>query len=228
MAQVKHPHYVESLFIEIERSRSKNIIVGIMYRPPGQDMNEFNEFIDRLLTNITQNDKLVYLIGDFNINLLNEDIRGQTSDFINILTSYLLYPSITKPTRITSKSATLIDNIFTNSKVHQTSGVIMTDISDHLPVFITTDLKIYRTNTEEEIEFRQHTEQNVKCFKSSLSNVDWEAVCSSEDESGAYTKFIHKFNELYDKCIPIKRKRGEKGFGPIEINQTPRGYHIVY
>ena len=43
---------------------------------------------------------------------------------------------ITKPTRITSHSSTLIDNIFTN--IHDyahMSGIIMCDISDHFPVF---------------------------------------------------------------------------------------------
>ena len=45
---------------------------------------------------------------DFNINLLNEDVHAQTQNFMNILSSYCLYPSISKPTRITANSATLI------------------------------------------------------------------------------------------------------------------------
>ena len=85
---------------------SKNIAVGVIYRPPGQDVNESNTFTDVLLSQITKNDKLVYLMGDFNIILLNEDVHAQTQNFMNILSSYCLYPSITKPTRITANSAT--------------------------------------------------------------------------------------------------------------------------
>ena len=48
LAKLDHPNYVESLFIEIEKSGLKNIVVGVMYRPPDQDVNEFNEFIDSL------------------------------------------------------------------------------------------------------------------------------------------------------------------------------------
>ena len=140
-----HPNYAESLFNEIEKSGSKNIVVGVMYLPPDQDVYEFNKFIDSLLVHVTKNQKFVYLMGDFNINLLNEDTHCRTNDFVNILTSHSMYPSITRPTRITSKSATLIDNIFTNSKTCQTSGIIITDISDHLPIFITTDLDVNRT-----------------------------------------------------------------------------------
>ena len=40
--------------------------------------------------------KLVYLMGDFNINLLNEDTHCRTNDFVNILTSHSMYPSITR------------------------------------------------------------------------------------------------------------------------------------
>jgi hypothetical protein len=47
------------------------------------------------------------------------------------------FPLINKPTRITTHTATLIDNIYTNNfeKINcSTSGVIISDISDHLPI----------------------------------------------------------------------------------------------
>ena len=52
------------------------------------------------------------------------------------------YPLILRPTRITSTSATLIDNIFVNSlEDNFTSGLLLTNISDHLPIFqITTTI----------------------------------------------------------------------------------------
>ena len=83
-----------------------------MYRSPDQDINEFNRFFEEILSKVTKNEnKLFYLMGDFNINLLNHDTQSPTADFIDVLNSFSLYPSITKPTRITSKTATLIDNI---------------------------------------------------------------------------------------------------------------------
>ena len=49
-----------------------------------------------------------------------------------------IYPVITKPTRISNVSATLIDNIFTDDINRDiTSGLPFTDIGDHLPVFVT-------------------------------------------------------------------------------------------
>ena len=110
-------------------------------------------------------------MGDFNINLLNEDVHTLTNDFINIMSSYSLYPSITKPTRITPTSATLIDNIFTNLNSYQTSGIIVADVSDHLPVFISTDLKVYRMkNDPADVEVRQLKHHKIKYFKSELKS----------------------------------------------------------
>ena len=49
------------------------------------------------------------------------------------------FPTITKPTRITDKSATLIDNIFINSPNENSKrGILISDLSDHLPIFYIT------------------------------------------------------------------------------------------
>ena len=75
------------------------------------------------------------MAGDFNINLLHVDTYNNVSNFIDIIYSQSLFPSIHKPTRITSKTATLIDNIFVSCSDINTSGLLITDISDHLPIF---------------------------------------------------------------------------------------------
>ena len=44
----------------------------------------FNHFADRLLSKITKKEyKLVYIISDSNVNLLDDDIHIQTNDSIN-------------------------------------------------------------------------------------------------------------------------------------------------
>ena len=47
-----------------------------------------------------------------------------------------MFSLINKPTRITNRSATLIDNIFTNAfEISHNSGILLNDLSDHLPIF---------------------------------------------------------------------------------------------
>ena len=56
--------------------------------------------------------------------------------FFDTLTSNKFMPLITKPTRISKTSKTLIDNIFHNQfSSATTSGNLTVGISDHLPQF---------------------------------------------------------------------------------------------
>ena len=57
---------------------------------------------------------LVFLIGDWNLNLINHHCHKATSDFLDLLYSRMYFPLITRPTRITANKASLIDSIFTN------------------------------------------------------------------------------------------------------------------
>ena len=75
-------------------------------------------------------------MGDFNLDLLNTDLHSATNEFINALFSHFLYPLISRPTRLTSYSATLIDNIFTNNiSTSCDNGLIINDLSNHVPIF---------------------------------------------------------------------------------------------
>ena len=86
-------------------------------------MTTFNEEMNVILSEITNTNKYCYIMGDFNINLLNVDSHIPTAEF-----SHYCMPLINKPTRGTSGSATLIDIIYTNN-------IMFTDITDHFPIF---------------------------------------------------------------------------------------------
>ena len=63
-------------------------------------------------------------------------IISQKNDLLDSLASNSFIPYILHPTRITSHSKTLIDNIFSNYISHEIiSGNITATISDHLPQF---------------------------------------------------------------------------------------------
>src|SRR6218665_3450330 len=58
-----------------------------------------------------------------------------------LIYSYKFVPTILRPTRITEFSATLIDNIFTNSLCQDLdSCILIEDISDHLPILLFLNL----------------------------------------------------------------------------------------
>ena len=61
-----------------------------------------------------KNRKQVFLLGNFNINLLSQNDHQPTNDFLDSLASNFFISYILHPNRITSYSKTLIDNIFSN------------------------------------------------------------------------------------------------------------------
>ena len=54
-------------------------------------------------------------MGDYNIDLLKSSVHSPTSDFLEMMYDKSFYNLISRPTRITNATATLIDNIYTNS-----------------------------------------------------------------------------------------------------------------
>ena len=70
----------------------------------------FNKSLDGVLSTISFENKLFFLMGDFNISILNSQSHQPSNEFISLMISNSLYPLISKPTRITSSTATLIEH----------------------------------------------------------------------------------------------------------------------
>ena len=128
---------LESTFIEIVNPRKSNVIVGVIYRHPSMDLTDFNcNYLNKLLEKISKEQKSIFLLGDFNVNLLNYNEHNQKNEFLDSLASNSFIPLILQPTRITSHSNTFIDNVFSNViDPGIVSGNLTATISDHLPQF---------------------------------------------------------------------------------------------
>ena len=66
-------------------------------------INEFNDdCLDKLLDKLCQENKTIFLLEDFNINLLNYDIHPPTNEFLDSLSSHYFLPHIPQPSRVTT------------------------------------------------------------------------------------------------------------------------------
>ena len=85
-------HLFESIFIEVDKSifKSKyNVIIGEIYRPPSSQLKTFNIELGNLLNTIEREKKYAFLMGDYNINTLNEMIGTSTHNlFMNVIVDY--------------------------------------------------------------------------------------------------------------------------------------------
>ena len=138
------------------------------------------------------------------------------NQFLENIRSNNFIPQITLPTRITEKTATLIDNIFTNSYKHNSnclSGNITTYISDHLPQFlIIENLKLPSFKQNAPISFRDYKNFNEEAFKAELRELDWSFVTENNDTNLGFDPFLRFINKTLDKHAPIKtvKKRENK------------------
>ena len=128
---------LESAFDEMVNPKKSNSIVGVIYKHSSMDCTDFNSnYLNKLLENISKEQKSIFLLGDFKVNLLNYCEHNPTKTCLDSLASNSFIPLILQPTRITSHSNTLIDNIFSNIIDPGTiSGNLSATISDHLPQF---------------------------------------------------------------------------------------------
>ena len=131
--------FSESIFIEIKGNRH-NMVLGSVYRPPNTSTQNFvNNYSDLCQKLIAHQQVVIGL--DHNLDLLKSNLHTQMQQFLDATIEHNLIPTITKPTRVTHSSATLIDNLFLKSELHERhqSKILIDDISDHYPSLLLLD-----------------------------------------------------------------------------------------
>lgn len=176
-----------------------------MYRPPNTDIKQF--LLDfQVITKSLSAECLI--TGDFNLNLLKHDVHNDTGCFLNGLLHDSFIPLITRPTHFNENSSTLIDNIFSNRIINtSTSGTLITDISDHLPVFYIKNEPAQCHSKKVFTYYKRNINDNtIDNLKRKLSQIDWSRVYECIDVDKAYDLFLADFTSCYDQCLPLQRK----------------------
>ena len=199
----------EFLSIEIINEHSKNFIVSCCYRPPKGNINNFSTHLNMIFDNANSNKKKFFVLGDYNMNCINYEENSDVRNFYNNVFQHGAIPLINKPTRVTTTTATLIDNIITNCFFEKSlkKGIIKSSISDHFPIFVVFDNN--KNNTTEsknsKISKRTFNEQNIESFKNDISETNWDVLlnqCSNANKM--FETFLKRFLYMYEKNFPIK------------------------
>ena len=202
------PNVFESLFVQYKSAHGKEHIVGVIYRPntaPKANIDVFTTTMISILDILNRENRESVIMGDMNIDLLKYETHDKTETYLDEIFANGFLPVITKPTRITNHSSTLIDHIYTNSKLDQfSSGIVTTDLADHYGVFILTKTDNIQTNSDT-IYTRSFTESKINRFITNISLEDFSSVYSMTDPSSAYESFITKYKNIFESTFPIKR-----------------------
>ena len=124
------------------------------------DAGEFHDtFLQSTLEKLSYENKGIILMGDFNIDILKYDTNNDSAAFLDMMYENFLLPYISSPTRVTPRSQTLINNIFSNIEDETISGNITTTISDHYAQFT---LFKNKTKSQKKIKRLPSLPENIK------------------------------------------------------------------
>ena len=194
----------ETLFLEVTSSKG-SILIGEVYRVPNSSCpNSITNY--ELITNKLQNENKEIIIGtDQNFDYLNIHC-AYSKHLLETFFAACLVPTITRPTRITSESATLIDNIYVsgNRLEYIRSGILVADISDHFPIFLFTGKKVRHCKPKNNTNsYRKLDSTAIDRINSLLLATDWSPL--QQLHVNDQFDFVNtKLLEYINICAPIK------------------------
>lgn len=215
---VINPHF-ESLFI------TANVFtLGVIYRPPSGSLEEFHNFFEPMLEYFSSFKSPVIILGDLNINILNQ--TDSVRDFLDILSLNGFSNLIDVPTRITATSESLIDLCLTNlDKSDVNAGVLTTAISDHMSLYcLIPKHSVHRVKPiATSYSIRPITTSCINNFRQLVSSIDWGRIMQETDPNAIYGAFFDKIIGAYDRAFPTKIiKKSKKARKPWITNALLR------
>ena len=198
---------IECLWIEIVLQNTSNILLCITYRPPDTSSylhENFNDLLSNMLTKSTNLSKEVIIAGNLNVNYLNKNCN---KPFKETLSLYGFKQIISKATRITTTTSSLIDIIATTCPhLISSSGVIPLSIGDHDMVVCIRKMhhKKYKPST---ITCRNYKKYDQNRLQTILSETSWIELFTSIDVNKACSIFEEKLLMVFDSVAPIMTKR---------------------
>ena len=72
---------------EVENKHGKNYLFCCAYRHPSPNLDNFSNYLQEILSTQAVADKQLFILGDFNSDLLNYNSHTPTANFVNLLFS---------------------------------------------------------------------------------------------------------------------------------------------
>ena len=207
----------ESVWIDVKK-HNETVTIGGMYRHPGGNTAHFNTAVEVTLSKLNKNDSCIMTV-DVNINLLNID-GTITTDYISSVMSHGFVPYITRPTRITEYTATLIDHLFVRLPRHKVTapvkaGILFNDITDHLPIFLYL-LVQSKCQRNQRPRVRIFSNTNIQKIVDKIASVNWLHVLNHHMKYMEYRKILNAcikhVEESYYQQILSDRSNSAKYF----------------
>ena len=204
--QIFKKHDLEFTFIEIISPKKSNIIIGCIYRHSNTGLNDFsNDCLSPLLAKLSKQKKTFFLLDDYN--------APQLMNF-QILLAHIFLPYITQPTRVTSNSKTITDNIFSNIiSTDFISGNLTATISNYVLQFPIAP-EIFRNSPSNKSNYFERHWSNFNQDNSILDylSFNWKNFINLQknDVNHSLQSFFDSVNDLFQIHAPYKKVKKYK------------------
>ena len=201
---------LEHLWLEIAgRNKHSNMLLGILYR--SERLHAFQTWLDKVENLFSQLntlwDGLLLVTGDTNVDMLQPK-DPETVKYRGMLDSLNLHQHVTKPTRVTRTSRTLIDHIISNAcnRITYCDVLPCETIGDHEGPYACINIRVNRFQVR--FKFLRNEKQfNEASFKGDLAALPFNLVYSVDDPN----EKLDMFNTLLKSCIdqhaPLRRTK---------------------
>ena len=158
----------------------KKLTLCNIYRPPQR--NECNDVIDSfinelqpVLSKLQNESSHCVFAGDYNIDLLKINERLKIQEYFDIFTTHGFTPNIVLPTRFSHRNASLIDQLFckmssADTRNSNVSGILISNLSDHLPYFSSLDICSPRKQTPKYIKCNNNSPESIRQFYANVGS----------------------------------------------------------
>ena len=207
---INEPHF-ECCLVELQLNLCK-VAIGSIYRPPNTKEKPFTQILNNTLAKLKKSKHEIVHGMDHNLDLLKSHCHAPTHQFLDSILEKDCIPTITRPTRITKSTATLIDNFVVGRNIFtiQKSGIIINDLSDHLPCIMTIPNLLKKKNDYTEFVSHKIDNKHLNQIIETL-NLDWTSYLDKCDTEKAFHLFHSKVSQTLEsyteeKLIKISNK----------------------
>ena len=163
-----------------------------------------------IINTLQKENKHATIVGDFNINLLQINERGQFDECFDLMCTNNFFPKITLPTRSSKRSCTLIDQMFCKlphlDHANISSAIIMSNMSDHFPCLVKLEILKDKPKRPKYIQKRIISEAATHNFREELRSLDISSQLSPNlmtDPNPEYDIFERIIVTAYENISPI-------------------------
>lgn len=207
---IERPTGIEDIWLGVQSNNLPTVVIGCMYRHPKSLSTTFDYIID-ILDFVMLRNKMFYLLGDF-----NDDLLSNKSRLKKIIHNAKLVSLVSQPTRITSTSATLLDTIVTNKpeSVLQ-SDVIPCLVGDHELITVTINLKKPKILPSFKTfrDFRNYSPE-VVCNQLLQDNHNLNKIYATDNIDMQVKIFTECFKNCLNVCAPLITKEVKRPPAP--------------